>query len=136
MTSLLLWRGHLADYRARDPYQTFDPPLCRPCARQAAAQCPHLSQHGCVFLTPRAWANTAVRGQLADPGTGAFSALRTVPLPGAIPAPDPAQLRLVLAKGLLTTLFDPTVTRDPDAAHLGERLDTPHLRIPAPRSHP
>lgn len=134
MTSLLLWRLHLADYRPSDPYQTFDPPVCRACAQHAAAQCPHMAQHGCVFLTPRAWANTAVRGQLADPATGTFSALRTVPLPGAIPAPDPAHLRLVLAKGLLSTLFEPTATRDLHAAHLGERLDPPRPRIPQPRS--
>jgi hypothetical protein len=84
-----------------------------------------------VFLAPRTWANTAVRGQVADPVTGLFSAPRTITLPGTIPPPDPAILPLTLAKGLVSTLFDVCVHRDlREVPGLGARRDQPD---PAPR---
>jgi hypothetical protein len=128
MASAALWAEHVEQHGADSPYATFDPPVCRPCAAAAASNCPHLVSRGFVFLVPRTWANTAIRGQVLDPHTSLLSAPRTVPLPGAVPPPDPALLRLTLAKGLMSSLFDVTVHRDPDAAGLGTRRDLPAAR--------
>lgn len=126
MTSAALWAEHLDRHGTDQPYATFDPPVCRPCAAAAASACPHLSSRGFVFLAPRTWANTAVRGQVLDPHTSLLSAPRTVSLPGATPPPDPTLLRLTLAKGLMSSIFDVTAHHDPDAvAGLGTRRDRP-----------
>jgi hypothetical protein len=122
MSSAVLWAEHVENYSAESPYPTFDPPVCRNCANVAAAACPHLVSQGFVFLAPRTWANTAIRGQVLDPNTGLLGEPRTVPLPGAVPPPDPALLRLTLAKGLMSSLFDVTAHRGPDAVSgLGAR---------------
>lgn len=124
MTSAALWAEHTERHGATSPYATFDPPVCRPCAVVAATSCPHLRSRGFVFLAPRTWANTAIRGQVLHPRTSLLGDPRTVPLPGAVPPPDPALLRLTLAKGLMSSLFDVTVHADPDAvAGLGARRD-------------
>jgi hypothetical protein len=136
MVSAHLWREHAEERGPSAPYTTNDPPVCRTCAIAATHQCPHLSGSGYVFLSPRTWANTAVRGQVFDLATGQFGQVRLVALPGAIPPPDRAVLALTLAKGLVSTLFDVQVHSDLRlVAGLGQRRDQPATRParPAPR---
>ena len=79
---------------------------------------------GRIYLAPRTWAVTGVRGQLADPRGGGFSHPRVLALPTATNAPDLAALGLMLAKGLVATLYDPVPHTDPNAVTgLGARLD-------------
>lgn len=126
MVSLGLWQEHVEEHGPGAPYTTHDPAVCRACAVSAARNCPHLSGVGFVFLVPRSWANTAVRGQVVDPESGAFSAPRTIALPGTIPPPDPAIQPLVLAKSLASTLFDVRVHQNlREVAGLGPRRDRP-----------
>jgi hypothetical protein len=85
--------------------------------------CPELAR-GHVPLAPRAWAITAVRGQIADPVGGGFGHPRVLDLPTATATPDRAALRLMLAKGLVATLYDAVPRTDPDQiTGLGVRLD-------------
>jgi hypothetical protein len=120
MAPAVIWEEFLAEHGPGADYETSDPPLCRACVPVAAAQCPNLSRRGFVFLAPRKWAVSGVRGYVADPHTGAY-AEDDVALPGAV-GYDPARLRLTLAKGLLATLRGITVHTDPDGVHgLGRR---------------
>lgn len=122
MTPKLLWDEHLAEHGPGFPYPTFDPPLCIPCADLARRYCPQI-RRGHIYLAPRAWAVTGVRGQVADPVGGGFGSPRILNLPAAA-QPDLPALRLMLAKGLIATLYDPAPHRDPGAViGLGERLD-------------
>jgi hypothetical protein len=142
MVPAMLWEEFVAEDGAGADYETSDPPLCRSCVPVAARQCPHLSTRGFVFLAPRTWAITGVRGYVADPHTLDF-AEHDVPLHGAV-GYDAARLRLTLAKGLLATLRGITVHTDPDrVGGLGRRGGAPPpfpgrartrtARIPAPR---
>jgi hypothetical protein len=131
LTPALLWDEHLSEYGPAAPYPTNDPAVCRPCADTAARYCPELIR-GRIYLAPRAWAITGIRGQLADPG-GDFTDPRTLRLPTATSNPDRAALALMVAKGLVATLYGPVPHTQPDAvAGLGERIDPP---APAPRRH-
>jgi hypothetical protein len=123
MTPALLWDAHLAKQAIGAPYPTGDPPVCRACARVAARYCPELGR-GRLYLAPRAWAITAVRGQVADPVGGGFGPPRVVDLPTGSATPERAALRLMLAKGLVATLYDPVPYADADeVAGLGARRD-------------
>jgi hypothetical protein len=125
MTPALLWDEHLAEHGPAAPYPTNDPPVCRPCAAMAARYCPELIR-GRIYLSPRAWAITGVRGQLADPTGGGFTHPRILALPTATSTPDRAALGLMLAKGLVATLYNPVPHTDPSAATgLGTRIDLP-----------
>lgn len=124
MTPKSLWDEHLATLGPGAPYQTYDPPVCLPCADLARRYCPEIGR-GHLFLAPRAWAVTGVRGQVADPN-GGFGQPRILDLPTITTTPDHAALRLMLAKGLIATLYDPVAHTDPDAVNgLGHRLDGP-----------
>ena len=124
LTPALLWDAHLADNGPRAPYRTSDPPVCRSCYELALRYCPELGR-GKVILAPGRWAITAVRGQIADPRRGGFSDPRTIDLPGMRGADYPA-LSLVLAKGLVASLYHPRAVADPDAVTgLGVRVDPP-----------
>lgn len=127
MTAASGWLAHLERLGSEAPYLTEDPPVCRACALTAAAQCPRLRADGYVFLAPRRWANVAVRGQVADPATEAFSEPRMIPLPGAVVTGGaPVDLRLVAAESLVTGLFEVAAHHDADGvAGLGRRLDAP-----------
>lgn len=123
MTPALLWDAHLADHAPGTPYPTSDPPLCRACANLAVRFCPELAR-GHVPLAPRAWAITAVRGQIADSVGGGFGHPRVLDLPTATATPDRDPLHLMLAKGLVATLYDAVPRTDPrQITGLGARLD-------------
>jgi hypothetical protein len=123
MTPALLWDAHLSEHAPGAPYPTNDPPLCRSCARLAARFCPELVR-GHLYLAPRAWAITAVRGQVADPVGGGFGQPRVLDLPAAAGTPQRAALRLMLAKGLVAALYDPVPYTDADkVAGLGAKRD-------------
>jgi hypothetical protein len=115
-----VYETHLQVRGANAPYETTDPPLCRACLPTTISQCPNLSSRGYVFLAPRRWETTKVRGFLADPATGEFGDYTDIALP-AHPRHDPARLRLALAKGLLATLHEPHPHTDLRAAGLGPR---------------
>jgi hypothetical protein len=121
MTPALLWDAHLAQHGPRAPYPTNDPPVCRRCASLAAACCPELAR-GHLYLAPGSWAITGVRGQIADPVRGGFGPPRVLDLPGATTAPEHTALRLMLAKGLVATLYHAESHTDPGRVHgLGQR---------------
>lgn len=125
MTPEMLWKEHQAKHGPGAPYPTFDPPVCRNCAEMAARHCPELGR-GHLYLAPRAWAITAVRGQVADPVHGGFSQPRTLALPNATRTPDHTALRLILAKGLIATLYGAEPHRAPDAVPgLGYQIAEP-----------
>jgi hypothetical protein len=123
MTPALLWDAHLAEHGPRAPYPTSDPPVCRACARIAARYCPELGR-GRLYLAPSGWAITAVRGQVADRVGGGFGLPRVLDLPTATATPEHAALRLMLAKGLVATLYSPVPHTDADhVAGLGAGLE-------------
>lgn len=124
MTPALLWNEHLAEHGPDAPYSTNDPPVCRRCALLAAAYCPELGR-GHLYLVPRTWAITGVRGQIADPIDGGFGHPSVLDLPTTTTTtPDRAALRLMLAKGLVATLYDAAPHTDVGAvSELGVRLD-------------
>lgn len=125
MVAAMLWDEHLSERAPNAPYQIEDPPVCRSCAKIAARYCPEIGR-GHYYLAPRAWAITGVRGPVANPTDGGYSLPRVVNLPPATARADRAALRLVLAKGLVATLYDITAHLEPDAvAGLGVRLDEP-----------
>jgi hypothetical protein len=124
MTPAMLWNEHLAEHGPGAPYPTNDPPVCRTCAEIAVRYCPEVGR-GHLYLAPRTWAVTGVRGQIADPVSGGFGHPRMLDLPTATTAtPDRTALRMMLAKGLVATLYDPTPRTAPGlVAGLGTRLD-------------
>jgi hypothetical protein len=123
LTPALLWDAHLAENGHSAPYQTSDPPVCRSCYRLAVRYCPELGR-GHVILAPRNWTITAVRGQIADPA-GGFGHPCTVNLPTAA-SPDQPALRLMLAKGLVASLYRARPVADPESVSgLGVRLQAP-----------
>ena len=123
LTPALLWDAHLAENGHTAPYRTSDPPVCRSCLELAVRYCPELSR-GHVLLEPDGWAITGVRGQVAHPVRGSFSHPRTLTLPTATRTPDHAMLGLLLAKGLVATLYRPRTRPDP-ATGLGTRITPP-----------
>lgn len=141
MVPASVWAQYLQVRGEGAPYDTSDPPICRSCIPVATRQCPNLSTSGFLFVAPRKWAITGVRGFIGNPVTGEFSPERDVALHGAVGF-DAARLRLTLAKGLLATLRGITVHTDPDRVRgLGRRRGdeqrpgrsrTRAARIPAP----
>jgi hypothetical protein len=124
MTPRSLWDDHLATHGPGVPYPTYDPPVCSSCADLARRYCPEIGR-GHLYLAPKAWAITGVRGQVADPN-GDFGPPRTLDLPSATAVPDRVALRLILAKGLIATLYQPVPHADPHSVSgLGQRLDEP-----------
>jgi hypothetical protein len=120
LTPALLWDAHLAENGHSAPYQTSDPPVCRSCYGLAVRHCPELGR-GHVVLAPGSWAITGVRGQIADPA-GGFGHPRTVDLPTAS-RPEQPELRLMLAKGLVASLYRARPVADPDSVSgLGARV--------------
>lgn len=87
----LLWNEHLTEHGPGAPY----PPTTRRCAVPARRSQPRTAPtctRGFVFLAPRTWANTTIRRQVLKPRTSLLGVPRTVPLPGAVPPPDPTLL--------------------------------------------
>lgn len=124
MTPALLWNEHLAEHGPDAPYPTNDPPVCRSCATLAAAHCPELGR-GHLYLAPHTWAITGVRGQIANPAGGGFAHPSVLDLPTATTTPDRTALRLMLAKGLVATLYNPIPRTTPDLVEdLGTRTGT------------
>ena len=121
LTPALLWDAHLAEHGPRAPYPTNDPPVCRRCAALAARYCPELAR-GHLNLAPGSWAISGVRGQVADPVHGGFGPPRVLDLPGTTAAPDHGALRLMLAKGLVATLYHAEPHTEPGRVHgLGQQ---------------
>jgi hypothetical protein len=135
MVPASVWGQYLQVRGEGAPYDTSDPPICRSCIPVATRQCPNLSTSGFLFLAPRKWTITGVRGFIGNPATGEFGPERDVPLHGAVGF-DATRLRLTLGKGLLATLRGITVHTDPDRIHsLGRRRgeeQRPVQRRPAP----
>ena len=125
LTPSLLWDAHLAEHGPGAPYQTSDPPVCRSCYELAVRYCPELAR-GHLLLKPDNWAIAGVRGQVADPVRGGFSHPRTLALPTATRTPNRTALGLLLAKGLVVTLYRPKTHADPDTVTgLGPRIEPP-----------
>ena len=126
MAPVMIWEEHLAKDGRGAAYETSDPPICRTCIPLATRQCPHLRQHGFVFLSARKWSISGVRGYLADPRTRVVGDQDVdVALHGSV-GYDPDRLRLTLAKGLLATLRGITAHTDPDRVQgLGRRRGDP-----------
>jgi hypothetical protein len=122
MTSESLWHEHLATFGAGAPFQSFDPPVCLACAQRAQKFCPAMGR-GHVFLAPRAWVITLVRGLMLDPELECFHE-RTLRVFPAARFASPGEAGLMVAKALGVSLIEPTAHRDPAAAGgLGRHLD-------------
>ncbi|MEY9861385.1 hypothetical protein ABH935_007026 [Catenulispora sp. GAS73] len=135
MTPATVFAEYLATRPAGTPFEASDPPLCRSCVPIAAAQCAHMATTGYVFLAPRTWQITAVRGAVANPHTLEFTDDQVVPLTSPDPFRAADLLRRTLAKALVAELRDFQVYTDPDACPgLGQRLDP--VKPPAPLSIP
>ena len=122
MTTEAMWEEHCAILGRSRPFQIFDPPVCLECAERARRFCPAIGG-GHVFLAPRAWAITSVRGPVLDPLHERFGEVGTLQFPafGAVSRTD---VGLMLAKALGVNLFAVDAHRDPvSAGGLGQRLD-------------